>query len=276
MSVRRAPRCPGLPPAPGRLHAVLSAGVAQGCGTKASAPAARLDANSELRKAFKAQLAISNPIEDEDDPPLSEADVEEAASLHRRIETAIDDSSMSACELADIVQEYDIRVRKMLTIMQKRSLKIDELEEKQRQLQAEQEAKTEELLKQLAECKASDEARERILRATKVDRTEARNEANRLRAGRAAEIEKSGALAQAIEAKQRQIDDLQNNKDIIRQKTKNTLKNMVILSLTAGLAYSMWQNLSQSDPSASCQLLQERETIRLANRYGYGGPGAPL
>lgn len=297
MSVRRAPRCPGVPPAPDRLHAVLSAGVAQGCATKPFAPAARPRADGKLRKAFKAQLAICAGAGDgaaaaaAPDGAAAAAAADSEAML-ANIEEALRDGHMSAKDLAGIIKDYDVELRGHLATIEARDRKIDELAQEQRQLQQETTAATAELERQLAACKEREEYAERTIEAVRNTRKEARKETDEVRkeareetekarserdtakAQRLEEIQKSDELARVIADKQTRIEELQNDRETLRNKTKNTRKNMLILSLTAGLAYTLWQNFSQNDPSASCQLLQERENIRLAHRYGYGGPGA--
>ena len=103
MSVRAGPRCPGQTPMPSRLHAVLSAGVAQKCVAKTS-PMAQPTAHplvAKINALMKQAVAdIGAPLQDD---PTFLAGVENVA---KTISIALQDGTMQARELADVLMTY--------------------------------------------------------------------------------------------------------------------------------------------------------------------------
>lgn len=103
MSVRGGPRCPGQTPTPNRLHAVLSAGVAQKCVAKTS-PMARPTAHPLVAKinALMKQAVADIGAPAQDDPAFL-AGVENVA---KTISVALKDGTLQARELADVLMTY--------------------------------------------------------------------------------------------------------------------------------------------------------------------------
>lgn len=291
MSVRHAQRCPGLPPAPGRLHAVLSAGVAQGCATKPFALAARPGADSKLRNAFKAQLAICTDADGADGadgasaadasaPDAADA-ADAAAESEKMIEIlkeAILSGSLSANQLAQMIATYDAKIRGHLQTIRIRDRRIDSIGQQQRQLQEKAAELTAELRRQLTTCQEQNKHAEHTTKAAQAAHMEARKETNEMksqrdaaRTERAGAIQQSGELARNLAAAQEKIEELQSDREALRNSTKITRLEMLTASLTAGLAYALWRNMSQNDPSAECQPpMDDAQNIGLANKLLWG------
>lgn len=81
MSIRRAPRCPGLPPTPGRLHAVLSTGVAH-------------------------RAAIGSVPADPPEEPAAADPGNDAAQITQAFATGLVDGAYTGKEYANLINFY--------------------------------------------------------------------------------------------------------------------------------------------------------------------------